>query len=298
MKEVVVQVEGVEKSFGNKKIIQHLNFEIEKGDVFGFLGPNGAGKTTTIRMLLGLLKADKGNIYINGINLKTNFREAIRGVGALVEGPAFYEYMTAEENLQIFSSYNRANNKLDIQNILKKVGLEGREKEKVKTYSLGMKQRLGIAQALLDHPNLLILDEPTNGLDPQGIKEIRYLIGELSKQGITILISSHILTEIEQCCNKVLIINKGEKVIDGLTQELISQRNRYDITTLDSEKLINFLKTIKGISIEHEGTDIRIKLEKGIKPEELLTDIIQQKIRITKYSPFHQTVEDYFFSVM
>lgn len=297
MNAVVLEVKNLEKSFGKTKVVNNISFNVEKGDIFGFLGENGAGKTTTIRMILGLLKIDNGDVFINGKSIKNNFYSAVSKVGALVEGPAFYDYMTAKENLEAFGAYSGGVKKEKIDYLIDLVGLNGRENDKVKEYSLGMKQRLGIAQALLNDPELIILDEPINGLDPKGIKEIRNLMFDLSSKGITILISSHILGEIQHTCNKVIIINKGKQVVSGFTQDLLDKTNMYDIEGTDKDKLVNTLKEIDNITIQNVDDVVRVKISDNLLPEDLLNMIIvNNKIRV--FSPVKVSLEDYFFNTL
>ena len=295
MRNEVLEVVNVSKKFGNLTAVNNISFSVQKGDIFGFLGPNGSGKTTTIRMILGLLKPNNGEIYINKKSIKDNFYEAISQVGALVEGPAFYEYMTAQENLEIFGAYSGEVNKKKIQEILELVRLAERSKDKVKEFSLGMKQRLGIAQALLNEPKLLILDEPINGLDPSGIREIRDIICNLSKNGTTVFLSSHILSEVEQICNKILIINKGKEIISGITKDLIKNSNIYDIQAVENKKLLAVLKDIKEVSIKKIDASLRVEINEKMTPEDLLTQLINDGIKIRVYNPVKISLEDYFF---
>ena len=259
MDSIVLRAEKISKSFKDVKVVNDLSFELKKGDIFGFIGPNGAGKTTTIRMILGLLKLDSGNIYINNYSIIDEYYKAIDSVGALVEGPAFYEYMTAQENLEIFSVYSGCIDKKRIKYLLELVGLSDRANDKVKNFSLGMKQRLGIAQALLNNPKLLILDEPTNGLDPNGIKDIRSLVKDLSNKGITIFISSHMLSEVQNICNKILIIKDGKKIAFGNTSDLVHQAGLYEIISTDKNNLLNVLNSIKEVSILEVDEKVKIK---------------------------------------
>ncbi len=295
MKNVVLEVKNLEKSFGKLKAVNNISFTVEKGDIFGFLGPNGSGKTTTIRLILSLLKPDNGEIYINNLDIKNHFYASLSKVGALVEGPAFYEYLTAQENLEVFGSYCGGVKKEKIEELLDLVGLSDRRRDKVSQYSLGMKQRLGIAQALLNDPDLIILDEPINGLDPQGIRDIRKIMNHLSEKGITIFLSSHILSEVEQTCNKVFIINKGKKIVAGSTSELIKNKNHYEIIATDNVKLIKVLENINGIQIDSVQEAIRITIFKQILPEDLLTQLIGEGLKIKMYTPIKLSLEEYFF---
>lgn len=220
----VIEVRGLTKEFKEVTAVDSLSVNVYRGDVFGFLGPNGAGKSTTIRMLLTLIRPKEGSIKIFGKSLMDDRNEILMDVGAIIEKPDFYNYLSAYKNLEILSRMSgREISSNKIMETLEIVGLKERRASKVKTYSHGMKQRLGIAQALLHDPELIILDEPTTGLDPQGMKEIRDLIIHLCKEeNKTIFLSSHILSEVEQVANRMIIINKGKTVVEGEVQELLN----------------------------------------------------------------------------
>lgn len=208
---VLLAVDNLSKSFGGRKVVDRLSLRVEQGDIYGFLGENGSGKTTTIRMMTGLVHPDEGEVHICGYNLRRNFRAAIAQVGAIVEYPAFYPYLSAFDNLRLMANLLPGVTLDRVDEVLEVVGLSGRARDKVGTYSLGMRQRLGIANALLNRPALIILDEPTNGLDPQGIRQIREMVEQLAaEQGITFCISSHLLHEVEQTCTKVAILRNGK----------------------------------------------------------------------------------------
>lgn len=210
----VVQFQNVSKVIGGKTLIDHLTLDIPAGKVFGFLGPNGAGKTTTIRMMVGLMSITEGDILIDGQSIRTHFEEAIGKVGAIVENPEMYKYMTGRQNLMQYARMSPGVEPQRVEEVVQFVGLSGRIHEKVSTYSLGMRQRLGVAQALLHRPKLLILDEPTNGLDPQGIRELRdYLRALTREEGTTVFVSSHLLAEMELMCDAIAVIDGG-KLID------------------------------------------------------------------------------------
>jgi len=227
LEEKVIEVINLTKVFREVKAVEGLNLNVNRGDVFGFLGPNGAGKSTTIRMLVSLIAPQEGSIKILGRSLNQNKREISGRVGAIVEKPDFYNYLSAYKNLEILGRISgKSISKKRIIDTLELVGLAARFNSKVKTYSHGMKQRLGIAQALLHDPELIILDEPTTGLDPQGLKEIRDLIIHLSKtEGKTIFLSSHILSEVELVANRMIIINKGKTIVEGNVSELLNSSN-------------------------------------------------------------------------
>lgn len=222
-----LQVIDVHKKIGKKEIIKGISFEVRPGEVFGFLGPNGAGKTTTIRMLTGLIRPTSGKILIAGKNVQTEFTEAMKNLGCIVENPEMYPYLTGYENLEYFARMDPSIPKKWIDEVAELVDLSARIHDKVKTYSLGMRQRLGIAQALLGNPKLLILDEPTNGLDPAGIREMREFIRSLAgKEGMSVLVSSHLLGEVQLMCDKVAIINEGKVIRTGSVHELLAEKER------------------------------------------------------------------------
>jgi len=229
----LLETRHLTKSFRGRKIVDDLNIRVMKGDVYGFLGRNGQGKTTTIRMLTGLIFPDSGDVLINGISLRKDFKRAIAHVGAIVETPAFHDYLTGYENLALMANLAPGVTKSRVREVLDIVGLGGRARDKVKTYSLGMKQRLGIANALLHEPELIVLDEPTNGLDPQGMREIRELILRLaSGKNITFFISSHLLHEMQEMCNRIGIIQNGRLLMEGDMRELAVKADDFSLEKL------------------------------------------------------------------
>lgn len=225
------------KSFGKKQILKNVSFELDEGDILAFIGPNGSGKTTTIKLVLGLQGIDKGSVNINGFDIKKDFVKAIEKVGAIVENPDTYMYLSGWDNLKLTANMYKNISDEAIKDIVKLVDLETRIHDKVSKYSLGMRQRLGIARALINKPNILILDEPTNGLDPEGIKDLRNLLKKLAKEGMGILISSHNLAELESFCNKVLIIDNGTIIETSEVKEFKNNDNKYVFTVSSTEKL-------------------------------------------------------------
>ena len=226
MSDIMLEIQNLNKSYRRRKIIDNLNMTVYKGDIYGFLGANGEGKTTTIRMITSLIKADSGDIIINGKSVINCKNEAIRNIGAMVEAPKFYENMSGYENLELMARIMPGISDRDIQNVLDLVGLKDRGRDKFKEYSMGMKQRLGIANALLGDPELIILDEPSNGLDPYGMKEINNLIVSLVKRfDKTFIISSHLLHEMEGICNRIGILHSGKLCIEGEVRTLINDNN-------------------------------------------------------------------------
>ena len=237
----VIKVENISKNFGTLKAVDNLSFEVEAGQVFGFLGQNGSGKSTTIRMLLSLIHPSSGSIELFGKSIQKNRASILEQVGAIIERPDLYPYLTATEHLQLFAKVRKQKvAAINITKTLEQVGLSHRSQDKVQTFSLGMKQRLGIAIALVHNPSLIILDEPTNGLDPQGIADIRSLIQYLAKEeGKTVFVSSHLLSEIEQVANQILIIHQGKKMVEGVTKELLDPEKRIvQIKTMDDAKAL------------------------------------------------------------
>jgi ABC-2 type transport system ATP-binding protein len=218
-----LEVKDLVKDIRKKRIIHGISFSIHQGEIFGFLGPNGSGKTTTIRMLVGLIRPTSGSVVICGHNLQTSHNEALRCIGSIVENPELYSYMSGMENLEHFARMIPGVTRQKIDEVVERVDLSARIHDRVKDYSLGMRQRLGIAQALLGDPRLLILDEPTNGLDPQGIKEMRAFIRELAAEGMSVFISSHLLSEIQQMCDRVAIINNGRVITVGEVHKLLDE---------------------------------------------------------------------------
>lgn len=240
----VIKVQNISKHFGSLKAVDDLSFEVQAGQVFGFLGQNGSGKSTTIRMLLSLIHPTSGQIEIFGKRIEKDREAILEQVGAIIERPDLYPYLSAREHLELFAKVRKQKiGEADINATLEKVGLAHRATDKVQTFSLGMKQRLGIGIALVHNPSLIILDEPTNGLDPQGIADIRLLIQYLAKEeGKTVLVSSHLLSEIEQVAHQILIIHQGKKMVEGVTKELLDPEKRIvQIKTTDDA---NALKVI------------------------------------------------------
>lgn len=226
MSEKVLEIKNLCKSYGKRKIINDLNMTVFKGDVYGYLGANGEGKTTTIRMITSLIRSDSGEILINEKSVIKNRDQAIKNIGAMVESPKFYENLSGYENLKLMAKLIDGTSDKDIDKLLELVGLKDRSKDKFASYSMGMKQRLGIANALLGNPDLIILDEPTNGLDPYGMRDINELIVSLAKtSNKTFIISSHLLHEMEGICNRVGILHDGKLCIEGYVKKLVSENN-------------------------------------------------------------------------
>jgi ABC-2 type transport system ATP-binding protein len=240
--EVVLRTRNLSKHYGNRLAVNNLNLEVRRGEIFGFLGPNGAGKTTTIRMALGLIAPTSGSVEILGLDVATQRANVLPRVGALVETPALYLYLSGRDNLRAVASVLGGVPKARIDAVLELVGLSIRQKDRVRTYSLGMKQRLGVAMALLQDPDVLVLDEPANGLDPAGIVEMRDLMHRLSAEGKTVFISSHLLPEVQQICTRVAIINLGKLVTEATIEELTSRHGEFAVTLDRAEQALALIQ--------------------------------------------------------
>ena len=296
----ILEVKNLVKIKDNKKIVDNLSFSVYKGEVFGFLGPNGAGKTTTIKMITGLYNIDEGEIYIDSKNVKTDFEQALSNVGAIIENPEMYSYMSGMDNLLFYSNMHKKVSKERLEEIIKLVKLENRINDKVKKYSLGMRQRLGLAQALLHNPKLIILDEPTNGLDPIGIKELRETLRELCQtQGASVLVSSHLLSEMEMLCDRFLIIDNG-KFIDIKSIKDIENKDSniltYKVVVDDYEKSSEI--------IQNKFNHINFKIEETLILESSKEDIaniikhlVENNINIYEVSIQIKTLEDEFINL-
>lgn len=267
----VLEVKGLKKVIGKREIIKDLNFSVKEGEIYGFLGPNGAGKTTTIRMLVGLILPTAGEVKICGENLKNNKEKALKDVGAVVENPELYKYLSGRENLMQIARI-RGVSKEEVQDLIKLVGLEARINDKVKKYSLGMKQRLGLAAALIGNPKLLILDEPTNGLDPSGIIDFRKIVKQAAKErGMAVFVSSHILSEVQQLCDRVAFINNGViKAVEDMNDAVTGteKESLTLVTSSNKEKVIDILRNQPFVlTSEINEAGINIVVQSGTTPE-------------------------------
>ena len=300
MVEEIIQARNVSKFFKNAKAVNDLSFSVQKGDVYGFLGQNGAGKSTMIRMLLTLIKPTKGSIKYFGKDLSTHRIDILKRVGAIIEKPDVYKYLSAYQNLSLFAKLSGINpSRKALMDELYRVGLQGREFDKVKTYSQGMKQRLGIAIALIHGPEIIILDEPTNGLDPQGIADIRNLILYLHRdRKKTILISSHLLSEIEQVATRILIIDKGKKLVEGEAETLLDPANTViEIKTGNIENTLVKMHESQWNQYVQAGNENAIKLKMHKKDIPVLHQwMVQNGIEVISLIPRH-SLEDLFLQV-
>ena len=296
--EVVLRTHGLGKGFGKRWAVRNLNLEIRRGDVFCFLGPNGAGKSTTIRMILTLLIPSTGSIEIFGKDLYRNRRSVLSRICGIVEKPDFYLFLSAYKNLEILGSMTRRVQREEILEALDAVGLRSRCFEKVKTFSHGMKQRLGIAQALLTKPEMIILDEPTAGLDPQGMKEVRELIKKLSREdGMTVFLSSHLLSEVELVATRMAVINHGEMIAQGPVSELLGKEpTDYSVQASPYASALELLRGFPWVEIvSAENGKIEVRVDPG-RSSELVKALVTNDIDVFAFSP-HRTLEDFFLKI-
>ncbi|MBU5352327.1 ABC transporter ATP-binding protein [Paenibacillus silvae] len=284
----VLSVQNLKKKIGRKWIIKDVTFDVKPGEIFGFLGPNGAGKTTTIRMLVDLIKPTEGKISVCGYDVNRDPERALKYVGSIVENPEVYTYLTGWENLEHFARMQPGVDRDRIQEVVNIVRLDQRIHDKVRTYSLGMRQRLGIAQALLGRPRLLILDEPTNGLDPKGIKELRVFIKQLASEGMAVFVSSHLLSEIQLLCDRVAIISAGRVLAVGGVNELIEDHSKVAIWHLTPLESGRQMLADRGITlIDRPGDVMDDTIVAGLGPnavvaemhEELIPELVQQMVQ-------------------
>jgi ABC-2 type transport system ATP-binding protein len=300
--EPIISLSHVTKRIGRTTLIDDLTFDVPRGEIFGFLGPNGAGKTTTIRMIVGLMSITKGQILIKGKNINTEFEQAIRHVGAIVESPEMYKYLSGYHNLVHYARMVPGVTKERIDEVVSLVKLENRIHDKVKKYSLGMRQRLGVAQALLHRPSLLILDEPTNGLDPAGIRELRDYLRHLTRtEGITVIVSSHLLSEMELMCDRVAIIQRG-KLVNVMPVHHFTQGNdqaqTYLIQAQPPKQAMVAMRQMDGVQevkLAQEGI-VEVTTERERIPD-ILAGLIQNQIRIYGVQMVSQSLEDRFLEI-
>lgn len=294
--ETILQLQNLDKSYGHVHAVNNLSFSIEKGNVYGILGSNGSGKSTTLGMLLNVVNPNSGSYSWFGGQVKTH--KALKRVGAIIERPNFYPYMTAAQNLKLVCKIKeipeeRIDEKLEIVDLL------DRKNDKFRTYSLGMKQRLAIASALLNNPEILILDEPTNGLDPKGINEIRNIILEIASKGTTILLASHILDEVEKVCSHVVVLQNGKKLYEGPTDEMTTSYGFIELKTNTFPEIVHEkLQEIEGIkSIDHQHELLKISLNKDLSTEEINKFLFANNIVATHLMKRKPSLEQQFLDI-
>jgi ABC-type multidrug transport system ATPase subunit len=292
----VVEVDGLRKQFGNVVAVRDLNLRIPRGGVFGLLGPNGSGKTTTISLVLGLVRPTAGTIRLFGQDTRDAQLQALQRIGAMVESPAFYPDLSGRANLRFFQGIGRRGGK-SVDELLEMVGLAGRADGSFRTYSLGMKQRLGIAYALLGDPELVFLDEPTNGLDPSGMAEVRELIARLAQAGHTIVLSSHLLNEVEQVCSHVAILARGQLLAQGHVRELLHSQGAVRLRTTADDKAAQVLAALDWVGTVHVDGGYIVASASPDRAGELTRELCRYEVYVTEMLPQRVSLEDFFLQV-
>ncbi len=296
--DIVIQTDGLTKRFGQITAVDDLSMEVRRGRVYGLLGPNGSGKTTTMGMLLGVLRPTAGSFRLFGSAAR--HEESLRRVGAIIESPAFYPYMSGRQNLEYFRFISGRGSSKDVDDVLERVGLGGRGDDKFRTYSLGMKQRLGIGYALLGDPEIVCLDEPTNGLDPEGMIQVRELIRSLGGGNRTVLLSSHLLHEVEQVCDSVTIISKGKLVVQGVVADLVrsAQGEQVRVKTTNDVKAREVLSALDWVGEVGTMKDGGLSVEASVERSgELTAALSRSEVYVTEMGPVETSLEEYFLDV-
>lgn len=298
MSEPILQTEGLTKRYGRRVVVDNVSLQVERGDIFGFLGQNGAGKSTLIRMSLGLVRPNSGRVLLFGHDMARHPLRALGRVGAIVEAPAFYENFSGYTNLRMFAALSGGAKRKRIEETLDLVGLLQRANDQVRTYSHGMKQRLGIAQALLPRPEFVILDEPTDGLDPQGIQDIRLLLLRLRDElGLTIMLSSHLLVEVERLCNRVGIISDGQLLYLGETKSLIAEEKLIKITAEPLEDVYRLLTQELKFSVNRNGSkSLYVRMPPENIPQ-VNAYLVTNDINVMELTPQRATLEEVFMNL-
>jgi len=295
--DIVLRTYGLSKRYGKRLALDRLDLEVQRGRVFGFLGPNGAGKTTAISLVLGLLRPTAGHAELFGLDSRTRLPEALRRVGAVVEGLAYYPLLSARENLRVWAALYGDSAERRIDEVIELVGLTARARDKVRTYSQGMKQRLGLAAALLHDPELLVLDEPTNGLDPAGMREFRELIRDLCQSGKTVFVSSHLLNEVQQMCDDVAIVKEGRLLMQGQVTDLLRRGEALEMQVTDTSGAARVLKAIdwvRGVTQQDGRLTVEAPRERAA---ELSRALAEQQIYLSELRPREGNLEDFFLEV-
>lgn len=295
MENTVLELKNVSKSFGKRKIIDNISLKVNSGEIFGFLGPNGSGKTTTIKMILRLIDSDEGEIKVNGFDNRKQFEQAMECIGAIVENPDMYKYMSGIDNLKLHARIRNIDEKR-INEVLEMVGLKDRAKDKVGKYSLGMKQRLGLALTLLHNPKVLILDEPTNGLDPAGIKQLRDILKKIShEENVAVFVSSHILTEMQQMCDRVAVLDNGKIVkIEQITNSEEEKIETIELRIKDKTKAIKILKEKFEVDAKEEKDSLLVTIQTEKVPE-VVRELAIEDVGIKAVIPREHNLEEIFF---
>ena len=296
-------VHALRKRYGQIDAVDGLDLVVEPGELYGFLGPNGAGKTTTIRMALGLIMPSAGEVEVLGVRLAPGMSPPLHRVGALVEEPAFWRFLSGRVNLEYMaraggSGADTRGRLSRVDDVLARVGLTDAADKKVKAYSQGMRQRLGIALALLGDPELLVLDEPTNGLDPTGMRDVRDLLRALADNGTTVFVSSHLLSEVEAMCDRVGVMARGRLVAEGPPATLRGAAARHRLDVDDPERAIGVLQPMRGVFVEPVPGGVRVRLDDGVTPADVNVALVAEGVRVSALVPERDTLEDVFFTLV
>ncbi|MDO8614873.1 MAG: ABC transporter ATP-binding protein [Dehalococcoidia bacterium] len=298
MSEPVLRTIGLSKRYGRRLALSDLTLDIPRGTVYGFLGPNGAGKTTAINLVLGLIAPTAGHVELFGLDTRTHLTEALRRTGSLLEGSQAYPDLSARDNLRIWAALSGGATRERIASVLETVDLAARAGDKVRSYSLGMRQRLALAAALLHDPEFLVLDEPTNGLDPAGIREVRELLRSLAADGRTVFVSSHLLSEVEQMCDEVAIIKEGRLIAHGAVADLTHRSGVLELRVTDTEKALAALQALDWVpSVTADGRDGLVVEAPPERAWELSRALAEQRVYISEMRPRESTLEDFFLEV-
>jgi ABC-2 type transport system ATP-binding protein len=290
----MLELDSLTKSFGRKPALEELSFRVEQGEIYGLLGHNGAGKSTTLGIILGMVEPDAGEARIDGISVQRKRAAALRQVGSIFESPCFYEYLSGWENLRILSTYSAPFDAAATEEIVERVGLSDRIGSKVRTYSHGMRQRLALAQALLPMPRVLLLDEPTDGLDPEGIKWFRDFILRLrDERGMTVLFNSHLLAEVEQMCDRVAILKQGRQVFEGRVADLADDERIYEIDCDPWDRAADFL-ALQGCRILARG---RVAMPPELDAPLMVAALVGLEVRVAAFSPVRRSLEDLYLEI-
>jgi ABC-2 type transport system ATP-binding protein len=291
----MLEARGLTKDFGGKPALRDVSFKLEKGEIYGLLGHNGAGKSTSLGIILGMVAPDGGEVLIDGISVQKDRGKALRKVGAIFEAPAFYDYMSGWENLKILMGYSGGFDEKAAREVVERVGLTKRITSKVRTYSHGMRQRLALAQSLLPEPELLLLDEPTDGLDPEGIKWFRdFILGLREEKGMTVLFNSHLLAEVEIMCDRVAILREGKRVFEGSVKDFREDEAIYEVSVEPWEKCGEIVRGLGGEIIDAS----RITLPAAVDPSEMVSRLVGAGVKVRGFARVRRSLEDIYMEIL